>query len=439
MSNIPNLGGASFSQPETNMVETSVLDTSTLAQIFIPGSLFVTQAGAIETEIFDTNKRRIHISTSGVSVANGLTVTSQGLVGIANVAPAEALDVIGNTKLNNTGKIIFYDTVNSRERATIDSVADSAGGAIVFSTKVDGGNTTDKLRINNKGAIGVDSPVNFGTSGQVLISNGSNDGVSWANQTDTNTTYTAGNGLTLSGTEFSNSLPDQTVVLTEAGATTITGNYPSFTISSTDTNTTYSAGSQITINGSNEISLASAISVDNLVINNTASPSSSNTYKLVNETISSTNGATVDSFGIKFNNTVVFKISKDGAVYAKQRFFALLTTSISNQNLSDDRYKSRERPLPDDSLSIIQQLKPSRYLLHPDHEVPIDVEDSDLSGVTTYEQAGLIAQELEQIEELAFVVKEFDGIKTVDYNSILPYLIKSLQELAERVSALEAA
>lgn len=57
--------------------------------------------------------------------------------------------------------------------------------------------------------------------------------------TDTNTTYTAGTGLSLTGTEFANTAPDQTVVLTGSGATTVTGTYPNFTISSTDTNTTY--------------------------------------------------------------------------------------------------------------------------------------------------------------------------------------------------------
>ena len=49
------------------------------------------------------------------------------------------------------------------------------------------------------------------------------------------TTYTAGTGLTLVGTVFSNTAPDQTVSLTGTGATTITGTYPNFTIDSTDT------------------------------------------------------------------------------------------------------------------------------------------------------------------------------------------------------------
>jgi hypothetical protein len=57
--------------------------------------------------------------------------------------------------------------------------------------------------------------------------------------TDTNTTYTAGSGLALTGTVFSNTSPDRTVALTGAGATSISGTYPNFTITSTDTNTVY--------------------------------------------------------------------------------------------------------------------------------------------------------------------------------------------------------
>jgi hypothetical protein len=74
--------------------------------------------------------------------------------------------------------------------------------------------------------------------------------------TDTNTTYTAGAGLTLVGTEFANSAPDLTVALTGSGATTITGTYPNFTIASTDTDTdtTYTAGTNVSISGSNVIS-----------------------------------------------------------------------------------------------------------------------------------------------------------------------------------------
>jgi hypothetical protein len=55
--------------------------------------------------------------------------------------------------------------------------------------------------------------------------------------------YSAGTGLALTGTVFSNTAPDQVVSLTQGGATTISGTYPNFTITSTDT--TYTAGGGI--------------------------------------------------------------------------------------------------------------------------------------------------------------------------------------------------
>ena len=45
--------------------------------------------------------------------------------------------------------------------------------------------------------------------------------------------YTAGSGLGLSGNEFTNTAPDQTVSISGSGSTTVTGTYPSFTVSST--------------------------------------------------------------------------------------------------------------------------------------------------------------------------------------------------------------
>ena len=77
------------------------------------------------------------------------------------------------------------------------------------------------------------------------------------NSTDTNTTYSAGTAMSLVGTTFNNTAPDQTVVLTQGGATTITGTYPNFTITSTDSNTTYTAGAGLALTGT-------VFSVDNL-------------------------------------------------------------------------------------------------------------------------------------------------------------------------------
>ncbi len=62
-------------------------------------------------------------------------------------------------------------------------------------------------------------------------------------------TYVAGNGIQINGNVIENTAPDQPITLTGTGATTVTGTYPNFTISSTDNNTTYSAGTGLNLTG----------------------------------------------------------------------------------------------------------------------------------------------------------------------------------------------
>ena len=76
------------------------------------------------------------------------------------------------------------------------------------------------------------------TTGAVQVADGTSIGAQ----------YTAGSGLALSaGNEFSNTAPDQTVSLTGAGTTNVTGTYPNFTI--TGSGTTYTAGSGLSLSG----------------------------------------------------------------------------------------------------------------------------------------------------------------------------------------------
>ena len=124
---------------------------------------------------------------------------------------------------------------------------------------------------------------------------------------DTNTTYSAGSGISLSGTTFSNSAPDQTVALTGAGATSVSGTYPNFTITSTDTNTntntTYSAGSGITLSGTTfsnsapdrTVSLtgAGATTVSGTYPNFTITSTDTNTDTDTNTTYSAGSGITL--------------------------------------------------------------------------------------------------------------------------------------------------
>lgn len=75
--------------------------------------------------------------------------------------------------------------------------------------------------------------------------------------TVTSVAATAGTGISISGSPITtsgtltvtNTAPDQVVTLTQGSNVTITGTYPSFTIAATDTNTTYSAGTALDLSG----------------------------------------------------------------------------------------------------------------------------------------------------------------------------------------------
>jgi hypothetical protein len=72
---------------------------------------------------------------------------------------------------------------------------------------------------------------------QTLSINGSTLSISNGNSVTLpsgSTAYTAGSGIGINGNVISNTAPNQVVSLTGNGATTVSGNYPNFVISSTD-------------------------------------------------------------------------------------------------------------------------------------------------------------------------------------------------------------
>jgi microcystin-dependent protein len=94
----------------------------------------------------------------------------------------------------------------------------------------------------------------------------------------------------------------QPVSITGAGATTVTGSFPSFTVSSTDENTTYTAGAGIAISGSNVISNSAPNTDQNLTL-------SGNTLALSGSTPASvTLNFTVNGSEVSLNGTPVFTV-----------------------------------------------------------------------------------------------------------------------------------
>ena len=56
---------------------------------------------------------------------------------------------------------------------------------------------------------------------------------SWS-QINQGEVYTAGTGINITGNEITNTAPDQTVSITGAGISSVTGTYPNFTVTSTE-------------------------------------------------------------------------------------------------------------------------------------------------------------------------------------------------------------
>ena len=125
--------------------------------------------------------------------AKVLEITGDGTVGEYGV-----LNISGNQNSSaNVGAIKFLNrensnsssgsNANSRRLASIDCFADTSdsnggddsGGFLRFVTKADGGGGGERLRIGSAGQLGI-AGANYGTSGQVLQSQGSSSAVQWA-------------------------------------------------------------------------------------------------------------------------------------------------------------------------------------------------------------------------------------------------------------------
>ncbi|MDP5171764.1 MAG: hypothetical protein NWR72_16065, partial [Bacteroidia bacterium] len=119
--------------------------------------------------------------------------------------------------------------------------------------------------------------------------------------------YTAGTGISISGAVISNTAPDQTVSLTGAGATNVSGTYPNFTITSTDNNTTYTAGTGISLSGTTINNTGDTNASDDITTGSAAGGDLAGTYpnpqvaKIRGNTVSAT--APASGQVLKWNGT----------------------------------------------------------------------------------------------------------------------------------------
>tara|TARA_B100000424_G_scaffold12530_1_gene9279 strand:+ start:113 stop:1144 length:1032 start_codon:yes stop_codon:yes gene_type:complete len=120
--------------------------------------------------------------SSNLTAGGGINVTS-GSVGINTVSGNEKLDVFGAIRVSGSsanfnaglqGALVDYDLVGNAARFGHVNGASGSAKPVVF---VSGG--TERLRIGSAGQLGIGG-ANYGTSGQVLTSQGSGSAIQWA-------------------------------------------------------------------------------------------------------------------------------------------------------------------------------------------------------------------------------------------------------------------
>lgn len=169
--------------------------------------------------------------------------------------------VVGDNTQFNLRKLKSTDS-----SVTITQGTDDINITVPFPITPDGSET--KIIAGTNGVVTgtgttLDPYVVSSDGGETKINNGTNTTVTGNGTTATpytinsvNTTYSAGTAMSLVGTTFNNTAPDQTVTLTQGGGTTITGTYPNFTVSSTipdGSETKITAGTNITVTGAGTI------------------------------------------------------------------------------------------------------------------------------------------------------------------------------------------
>ena len=124
----------------------------------------------------------------------------------------------------------------------------------------------------------------------------------------------------------------------------------------------------------------------------------------------------------------------------------------STDHSSDDNLKSSTEFI-NDALGVLNQLKPCKYVKHP--ELYTASESPDLTDERHYTEIGLIAQDVEKIDYVKHTVGDAPfykkGVQQVDsdgkpmtqkalnYTDFIPLLVKGVQELHAENAALRAS
>ena len=363
-------------------------------------------AGTIHASNYtDTNTDTTYTAGTNVSISGGNVISSTFTDTNTTYTAGTGIDL--------TGTVFSTDsTIATKAYADAAVAVLTSGASAAFDTLVeiknlaDAGDSTLNTAINN---LNHDTLSGFVANEHIDWSASSAGTIHASNYINTgNTTYTAGSGLTLTGTVFSNTAPDQTVALTGSGATTVSGTYPNFIIASTDTdtNTTYTAGTNVSISGSNVISSTDTNTDTTYTAGTNVSISAGNVISATdtntdtNTTYTAGNGLTLSGTEFTMSGSYTGNFTATGDITA----------------YSDERLKRNIETISD-PLDIVTKLRGVKFEKDGRHST------------------GIIAQEVEEV--LPEVVHtDAEGMKSVAYGNVVGVLIEAIKDQQAQIDDL---
>lgn len=206
---------------------------------------------------YTTNTGTVTSVATGGGLTGG-TITTSGTISHADTSAQASVDNSGATVIQD----VTLDTYGHVTGLASVAITPALIGAQAAGTYDNYSSWTLQAQNSAGTSLGT-SPITSGDT--AVFKAGSNVTLAWADDTitisasDTNTTYSAGGGLTLAGTQFSHTDTSSAANLTASGRNYVTGltfdtyghvtGYTTGTETVVDTNTTYSAGGGLTLAG----------------------------------------------------------------------------------------------------------------------------------------------------------------------------------------------
>ena len=410
-------------------------------------------------------------------------------VDVTGTVTADGLTVDGTSRFNNY--IHFGGSISTPSTAA--AIYRPVDNQLAFSTA-----NTERMRIDNNGNVGIgnqETTVFNGAGGDMkFVVTGSDNATTVANNSDAgiaivNTDTTAGN---LAGLHFARADTDDTPCYAGASIVArfpdaqVTGQYPAGQlIFLTSSNANAAPSEKVRIASGGQVGFNTSTPNTNAIIHvsGNGAPNANMGHKGLMLSYSSGNSAPIyfgtetnasakaiymrsfymtirghDNEGIKFDGSgssvtrYQFNMGNNGNT-------CFNASNSSNWNTSSDsRIKENVQSLPDGAIEKIKALRPVTFDYTDDwatqkgwfnytasEDDPHDLTENGFNLDQKNNDIGWIAQEYETVfpKDVKNKTETVDGVevddfKTVKPDSVVPYLVKALQEALDKIETLES-